>query len=112
MCFAAAMKIVEVRSGRTNYVLTATRNREGDLVLSGADLSSWVKETLSTDEYEYFYVVKAAEVPRVCAALGATEDDLFDRIRALLAPHQTDASSQWKAWLTAQGIPFELSVWR
>jgi hypothetical protein len=106
------MKIVEVRSGRTNYVLTASRNREGDLLVSGADLSPWVKEMFSTDEYEYFYLVKAPDVGRVCAALGATEDDLFDRIRALLAPHQTEASGQWKAWLTAQGIPFEFSVWR
>jgi hypothetical protein len=106
------MKIVEVRSGRTNYVLTASRNREGDLLVSGSDLSPWVKEMFSTDEYEYFYVVKAPEVARVCAALGATEDDLIDRMRALLEPHGTQASGQWKAWLTAQGIPFEFSVWR
>jgi hypothetical protein len=106
------MKIVEVRSGRTNYVLTASRNRDGDLVVSGSDLSPSVQEMFSTDEYEYFYVVKAPDVARVCAALGATEDNLFDRMAALLAPHGTDASGQWKAWLTAQGIPFEFSVWR
>src|SRR3982751_239458 len=99
MCFAAAMKLVEVRSGRTSYVLTASRNGEGDLVVSGSDLSPWVKDAFSTDEYEYFYVVKACDVGRVCAALGATEEDLFDRLRALLAPHETAASTQWKAWL-------------
>ena len=106
------MKIVEVRFGGTNYVLTASRNREGDLLLSGSDTSTSVQEMFGTDEYEYFYVVKAPDVARVCAALGATEDDLFDRLRALLAPHGTDASAQWKAWLTAQAIPFEFSVWR
>jgi hypothetical protein len=106
------MKIVEVRSGRTSYLLTASRNRDGDLVLSGSDLSAWVKDMFSTDEYDYFYAVKACDVERVCAALGATEDNLFDHIRALLAPHDTGASAHWKAWLTAQGIPFEFSVWR
>lgn len=106
------MKIVEVRSDQTNYMLSASRNREGDLLVSGSDLSPWVTERFSTDEYEYFYVVKAPDVVAVCAALGATEDDLLDRLRALLAPHGIGASTQWKAWLTAQKIPFEFSVWR
>lgn len=106
------MRIVEVRDGRTNYSLNASRNRDGDLVLDGSDLSPWVKDMFSTDEYEYFYVVKARDVPRVCAAFGTTEDALLENVRALLAPHGTEASTQWKAWLTAQGIPFELSVWR
>jgi hypothetical protein len=106
------MTIVEVRDSRTHYRLTASRNRDGDLVLAGSDLSAWVKDMFSADEYEYFYVVRASDVPRVCAALGTTDDALFERVRALLAPHGTGASTQWKAWLTAQGIPFELNVWR
>ena len=106
------MIIVKVREGRTDYCLTGSINKDGDLVLAGSDLGAMVKEMFETDEYEYFYVVKASDVPRVCAALGTTSDALFERLRALLAPHGTGASTQWKAWLTAQGIPFELSVWR
>jgi hypothetical protein len=106
------MTIVKVREGQTNYQLVASRNPGGDFVVAGYDTSPWVQDTFSTDEYEYFYVVKAQEVPRVCAALGTTEDALFEQVRALLAPHGIAASTQWKAWLTAQGIPFEFSVWR
>ena len=105
------MRIIDIKDARTNYALTASRTN-GDLVLAGSDLSGWVKDQFETDEYEYFYVVKAADVPRVCAALGATDADLLDRVRDLLAPHDTGASTAWKAWLVDHKIPYDFSVWR
>jgi hypothetical protein len=104
--------IVKIRDERTNYVLNGSVNQGGDLVLAGSDLSPSIKEMFDTDEYEYFYVVKAHEVKRVCAALGADAAGLLERVRDQLAPHGITASTAWKAWLTAHGIPYEFSVWR
>jgi hypothetical protein len=60
---------------------------------------------------EYFYVVKARDVPGVCAGSGHRRCAVrADPCTAGTARHRRD--TQWKAWLTAQPIPFELSVWR
>jgi hypothetical protein len=106
------MRIVNLRAGQTNYALSASINAEGDLILSGSDLSSWAKQAFSTDEYEYFYVVKAAHVAQLCAALGADREALLARIRDQLAPHGYRASTAWKAWLVEHGIPYDFSAWR
>jgi hypothetical protein len=106
------IRIVDIRDGRTNYALSASLNAEGDLVVSGSDLSRWAKDALATDEYEYFYVVKAAHLARLCAALGADCEALLGRIRHQLAPHGYHASTAWKTWLNEHGIPYEFSVWR
>jgi hypothetical protein len=106
------MIVVSIKDARTNYILTAELNAAGDLVLSASDFSAMVKEMFSTDEYEYFYTVKAANVAKVLRALNATQASLLDKVRELLAPHDVDASTRWKAWLVENKIPYDFSVWR
>ncbi|HET7504820.1 MAG TPA: hypothetical protein VFK02_27545 [Kofleriaceae bacterium] len=79
-------------------------------MLAGSDLSPAVKEMFETDEYEYFYVVKAGDVARV--SLGADLPHLLGRVRDHLAPHGITASTAWKTWLSAHGIPYDFTVWR
>ena len=112
MARSTAVTIVNIRDGRTNYALSASLDAQGDLVLSGSDLSSWAKDAFSTDEYEYFYVVKAVHLAQRCTALGAAREQLLARIRDELAPHGYRASTAWKAWLVEHSIPYEFSVWR
>lgn len=111
------MILVSIKDATTNYILTAEIQPSGDLVVSASDFSPSIKQTFDTDEYEYFYVVKAADVERVRTALGITDTvlsrvELLQRLRALLEPHGYTASTQWKAWLVANNIPYDFSVWR
>ena len=105
------MTIVEVRDERTNYQLTA-QLRDGELVLAASDMSAWIEAAMGTEEYEYFYVIKAADMGRVRALLGTTDEEVLARIRELLAPHGISASTAWKSWLEANRIPYDFSVWR
>jgi len=107
----AEVTIVSIVDERTNYRLTASLDT-GDLVLAASDLSASVRAMLETDEYEYYYVVKAADVPRLRALFGPSDTEVLERIRQLLAPHGVVASTEWKAWLSARGIPYDFSVWR
>ena len=107
--------IVRIREGGTHYTLSATIDAAGDLVLAGHDLSAWLKDHGErmfgrADEYEYYYRVAAAQLPRVCERLGVPRRNLLGAIRALLAPHGITASTAWKAWLQAAGIPYDFTV--
>jgi hypothetical protein len=105
------MVIVEIRDDHTDDSVLAERTVEGDLMISGCVRSSWLAARIGRSEYEYFYTVKAKHVPRVCALLGATEDELLPAVRALLAPHGTRASTLWRAWLQANDVAWVFSVW-
>lgn len=112
------MILVHIKDASTNYILTGELNGDGDLVVSASDFSPSVKEGFGTDEYEYYYVVKAANVPLVRRSLGVGEtepfarSEMFARLRALLAPHGYTASTHYKAWLVDNKIPYDFSVWR
>ena len=101
-----------IRAGRVRYSLHASFRESGDLVLEGFDRSASVQATFETDQYEYAYVVNADQIMDVCAALGTDRGTLLEGIRDHLAPHGYTASSVWKAWLIAHGIPYELIVQR
>lgn len=104
------MLIVEVRDARTNYALYADFDGRGDLVVSGTDRSPGLEERMGFDEYEYFYRIRAAEIPELCNQLGAPRETLLDGLRDLLAPSGASASSAWRKWLESHQIGFEFSV--
>ena len=66
------MNIVRIKDDHFNYTLSA--KLAGDLTVSGHDLSKGLEEMLGTDEYEYWYIVRAADVPRVSFAVGDAAD--------------------------------------
>src|SRR3954469_9381622 len=98
------MVIVENRDDRPDRSVAADRTAEGALVLSGGGSSSWLAARIGRSEYAYRYKVKATCVPRVCALLGVTEDELLPAVRALLAPHGLGAGALWRAWLQANDV--------
>jgi hypothetical protein len=105
------MILVRERGGGMNYTLTAELRSNGDLVLEGHDLSTWLEESLGRDEYEYIYTVRASHVPRLCELLGVEgAGGVLDRLRDLLAPEGVNASRTWKAWLKERGIPYVFAV--
>jgi len=106
------MYIVEIVDDATRYWLSAAIDETGALVVSGHDLSKNLEELLGTDEYEYWYTVAAADVPRVCAALLATPANLLQELKDLLSPFGISASTEWRDWLTRRGIPFQFANWR
>jgi hypothetical protein len=105
------MVIVEQRGNGIHYTLSAEIHTNGDLVLEGHDLSAWLEESLGRDEYEYRYTVRASDVPRVRALVGAdSEAELLERIKELIAPNGISASKAWKAWLRGHHIPYAFGV--
>lgn len=101
------MDIITIENERTRYWLTAELAANGDVVLFGHDLSPGLEATFGWDEYEYFYTVLAANVPRLRAELHG---DLLTAIKTLLEPHGISASTQWKEWLIAHAVPYEFAV--
>lgn len=105
------MILVDISDETTKYILTAEL-QNGDLVVSASDFSPSVKDTFGTDEYEYWYIVKAQEIWRLSHALGCTQAQLLEKLRDLLAPHGYTASTHYKAWLVEKLIPYSFTRWK
>lgn len=104
------MTIVRLRDDDTDYALACGVNERGELVLSGAVRT--LRAGVVGDEREYLYIVQASDVGRVCALLGADASTLLARVHDHLAPRGREASSAWRAWLSANEIPFTFHTWR
>ena len=76
------MTSVELRASRVggnSSYLGAHLDGSGDLVLSGQDLGPGTAMVSSDGEYEYWYVVAAADIPTLLARLGSpTDADVLD----------------------------------
>ena len=83
------MSSVELRASRVaenSYFLSAHLDGSGDLVLSGQDLGPGTAMVSSDGEYEYWYVVAAADIPTLLARLGSpTDADVLDVLADELA---------------------------
>jgi len=77
----------------------------GDLLLSGQDLGDGVEEYFGAGlrEYEWCWTVRAADLPRLEAALGGADDV----IGALGERFSGDAAAGLGAFLKENGIPYE-----
>src|SRR3954447_2877519 len=62
------------RAGRSSSYLSAHLDESGDLVLSGQDLGPVTAMVSSDGEYEYWYVVAAADIPALLTRLGSPAD--------------------------------------
>ena len=86
---------------KRDKLLVSVALRCGDLVTAGQDLSG--------SEYEYWLTVRAADVPRVTAALGGTPGS--DVLALVQANAETIVRTGEKSWLDAHGIPTEFWSW-
>jgi hypothetical protein len=124
------MELFSTHTKDTNYALRASM-KDGALQLEGHDLSPGLEAFSGRDEYECWYTVAAADVPRVEAALldeaetarpdARTDAEtrrrahgadavLFELLRQRFAvPHGISASTAFREWLVAHAIPYEFS---
>lgn len=89
-------------SGGSRY-LDAAFDDHGDLVFTGQDLGPAVERFFGCREYEWAWTVRAADLPKLAAALEAT-GDLLAAIRDRFAG---DRAGQVDAFLKEYAIPFE-----
>ena len=67
--------------------LDATVDASGDLRIEGQDLGPGVEQIFGSREYEWDWLVKAADVPALVRALGGSDgDDVLDLLERLYAP--------------------------
>ena len=101
------MVIVQIRNGEASCAMSAELRPDGDLVVSGHDLSG---DSAGHDDYEYVYTVRTDAVPRMCELLAVDRGELVDGLQRLLVPHGVAASAAWRTWLKAHDVPYELTV--
>lgn len=85
--------------------LEAYINADGDLVIEGQDLGAGVKEFFGVHEYEWEWTVRSHDVPRLLAALDATQED--DVLERLAIEFSGEAASDVRPFLERNGVPFE-----
>lgn len=110
-----SIDIVAIRTDKKKYWLRVRLEKNGDLVLEGQDLSPGLEEMFGRDEYEYWYTVKAAAVPKLLETLGGangllgrpTERSIAAVLRERFGePHGISASTEFKAWCKAHDVPY------
>ena len=107
--------IYDERSDRGWFILDAYL-RDGDLVLEGHDMGRTVEEFWGEDEYEYWYVVRSANVERVRTMLldrtgRDSGDDLLGLVADGLVPFGEGASRAFRTWLEEADISYEFANW-
>lgn len=111
-----SIEIVAVEDSKHRYWLRVDLEENGDLVLEGQDLSPGIEELFGRDEYEYWYTVKAANVPTLLASLNASSTNAtnLDAIAELLRDrfvrtHGISTSTAFKAWCKDHDIPYDFA---
>jgi hypothetical protein len=112
-----SIDIVAINDEKTRYWLRADLNEQGDLVLAGQDLSPHVGQLFLRDEYEYWYTVKAVDVPRLLDTLGASASSatnlaaIAEVLRERFArTHGISTSTAFKAWCKEHDIPYAFTT--
>ena len=85
--------------------LTASLDRDGDLVIEGLDAGDEVERFFGFREYEWIWTIRAEHVPGLLRALGASSDVLS----ALEERFSGDRAAGLKAFLEEHDVPHE--VW-
>jgi len=80
------MRTVQLRAahrGEDHRYFSATVKDDGSLVLSGHDLGPATAIVSPDGEYEYWFIVQAADIPQLLHRLGASDDqDILDVLEA------------------------------
>lgn len=109
-----SIDIVAINDGTKRYWLRVDLEENGDLVLEGQDLSAGLEEMFGRDEYEYWYTVKAADVPKLLATLEIPKATalatIAEALRERFVPtHGISTSTAFKAWCKDHEIPYAFS---
>src|SRR5262245_57335367 len=90
----------ERTDGDSRY-LGARYSENGDLLIEGQDLGEGVRAIFGYIEYEWAWTIKAADLPRLAAALGS-DSNLLD---ALKTRFSGDAAGELESFLKKHEIP-------
>lgn len=83
--------------------LEARYNETGDLVIEGQDIGETVERLLGGREYEWVWTIRAADFPRLIAAL----DDGSHVLDALERRFAGDRAHELKGFLDEHGVVYE-----
>ncbi len=94
----------ECRADSSSLHLIAVLERSGDLRLEGQDLGPVTAPISPDGEYEYFYTIRADDVPALVTALGgAPSDNILDLLEQRWADQH---SYQLGRTIRDSGVPF------
>lgn len=85
--------------------LTASLGHGGDLEIEGLDVGDEVERIFGFREYEWVWTIRAVDIPKLLAALGASSDP----IEALSERFAGERAADLKAFLVDHDVPHE--VW-
>lgn len=89
--------------GGTSYFLDANLGPDGGLTICGQDLGPRVDDD-DDGEYEYWYGIKAEDLPALLLALGGTPDD---DVLAFLEQHWSgEAATGLETAIRDSGVPY------
>lgn len=101
------MQRVVLRAEKTDTdirSLSAELDGDGDLVFIGQDLGRGVEAAFGCSEYEWTWMIRAADLPRLAEALGCAGADLLEHLARTFSHER--AAGLWD-FLQAHGIPYE-----
>lgn len=93
----------EQRSTNDLRYLSAELDDNGDLLFTGQDLGDGVKEAFGYLEYEWYWTVKAEDIPVFKAAIGE-EGDILDLLEEFFSNEKAAGLYQF---MRDHNIPFE-----
>jgi hypothetical protein len=105
-------RIVSLRAehdGPDSRFLDAYLDDDGNLNIDGQDLGPQTRPVSSDGEYEWFEVIRAAQVPALRRLLGANSDE--DILDVLERSWSGERAADLERLLRESGIPIELSTW-
>jgi hypothetical protein len=95
----------DIRHGGDSRWLAASLTDDGDLLIEGCDRGAAVEGLFGAREYEWSWTIRTADLARLRAALGCSDDVL----RGLQASFSGDAAAGLKAFLDDHGVAHD--VW-
>lgn len=93
------------RIGGGSRHLEAYLTAEGNLRIDGQDLGAGTEIVSSSGEYEWSTTIRAADIPRLLEALGASRDD--DVLDVLAANYCDSGSHRLEEILRSGVVPIE-----
>ena len=91
------------RSKTDSRYLGAKLKENGDLVFEGQDLGSGVEEVFGASEYEWYWTVKAVDIPKFRSAIGSSSNIL----KSLKRDFSGHNAAKLYEFMQDHGIPFE-----
>lgn len=98
------ISLFEKRASHSSIFISVGLNKDGDLVLDGQELGSFIEDMYGDSDLEYFVTVKKKDVPRLQACLDASDKTLLEAMRRFA---DRDAEIKFRKFLDKHAIPYK-----